>query len=188
MDNSQSSAVLVDDPRTYMFFATTVSLTTSFVDDGRPANVMANEWVLNVCWNPLLIMAIVHHENLTHEYISQSKEFGINLCAMEQAHLAHYAGNISGHKADKFSHPVFADQTYPGTQIKAPMIKGCLLNAECILEETKEFGDYTGFVGRALTTRVNQKLRPLFYTRSKYFFMGNQAPKSVEVDFDLAKY
>lgn len=173
MDNSQSSSILLDDPRTYKFFATTVSLTTSCVE-GSPPNVMANEWVMSVCWDPLRVLAIVSKDSLTNEYILQSKEFGINLCSMEQAHLASYAGRTTGREEHKFSHPVFKDQFYTATHIKAPMIEGCVVNAECVLEETLELDEYIGFIGRAVSTRVNQKMRPLFYTRGKYFFLGNQ--------------
>jgi flavin reductase (DIM6/NTAB) family NADH-FMN oxidoreductase RutF len=146
---------------------------------------MANEWVMSVCWDPLRILAIVSKDSLTHEYILQSKEFGINLCSMEQAHLASYAGRTTGHKEHKFSHPVFEGQFYTATHIKAPMIEGCVVNAECVLEETIELDEYTGFIGRAVSSRVDQKQRPLIYTRSKYFFLGNQIQKTV--DFNLGQ-
>lgn len=183
MNDSQLDHIVENYSLTYKFFTTTVSLTTSYMV-GQKANVMANEWVMNVCWEPLRIMTLIEQESFTHELVSASGEFGINICSVNQAHIAHYAGNVSGRQYDKLAHPIFKEQTYPGIRIKAPMIKGCVLNAECTVEEKFEFGNYTAFIGRAFPTRVNQKLRPLLYHRGKFFPLGNQVPKSIEVELE----
>jgi flavin reductase (DIM6/NTAB) family NADH-FMN oxidoreductase RutF len=157
-------------------FATTVALLTSQVDGGLP-NVMACEWTLNVCWRPLKIMCVVHSADLSHELISASGEFGMNLCADTQATLSHVAGSMTGRSLDKLADLAFAHATYPASRIRAPMIRGCVLNAECRVEQTVALGEYTGFVGRAVAMRVNPRLSPLVYHRGRYFELGSAIAK-----------
>ncbi len=156
----------------HRLFATTVALLTSQVDGGPP-NVMACEWTMNVCWQPLKIMCVVHSSDLSHELIATSREFGVNLCADTQATLSHVAGSRTGRGLDKLSDHVFAHALYPAARIRAPMILGCVLNAECVVEQTVALGDYTGFVGRAVAVRMDPNLSPLVYHRGRYFEVGS---------------
>jgi flavin reductase (DIM6/NTAB) family NADH-FMN oxidoreductase RutF len=71
----------------------------------------------------------------------------------------------------------FAGLVYPSTHIRPPLIRGCLLNAECVVEEIFQMGEYTGFLGLSLTTTVDAEAKPLFYHRGKYFQLGAQIPK-----------
>jgi flavin reductase (DIM6/NTAB) family NADH-FMN oxidoreductase RutF len=163
-------------PKLYQYFATTVNLLTSCNQAGK-ANVMACEWTMNVSFNPFKILCVVGIDTLTHSYITESKEFGVNLCADTQAPLSNFVGNVSGRDVDKLSESCFAGLVYASTHIKPPLIRGCLLNAECVVEEMFQMGEYTGFLGLSLTTTVDPEAKPLFYHRGKYFQLGAQIPK-----------
>lgn len=156
----------------HRLFATTVALITS-QSDARP-NVMACEWAMNVGWHPVRIMAVIHRDELTHELISGSGEFGVNLCAEDQAALSHLAGSVTGRVYDKLADPLFRGLIHPAARIRAPMIEGCVLNVECEVEQTLEIGDYTAFIGRAVAVRSNPELRPLLYREGRYFRMGER--------------
>jgi flavin reductase (DIM6/NTAB) family NADH-FMN oxidoreductase RutF len=160
----------------HRLFATTVALVTSQVEGGPP-NVMACEWTMNVCWRPLKIMCVVHSSDLSHELIAASGEFGVNLCADNQAGLSHVAGSSTGRSMDKLSDLAFARAMYRASRIRAPMIRGCILNAECVVEQTVELGEYTGFVGHAVAVRMNPHLSPLVYHRGRYFEVGSAIAK-----------
>ena len=160
----------------YQYFANTVNLLTSCNQDGK-VNVMACEWTMNVSFAPFKILCVVGIESLTHANITESKEFGVNLCADTQASLSNFVGNISGRDVDKLSESSFTNLVYPSTHIKPPLIRGCILNAECVVEEVFQMGEYTGFLGLALTTTVDTEAKPLFYHRGQYFQLGAQIPK-----------
>lgn len=151
----------------HRLFATTVALITSR-HGGRP-NVMACEWTMTVGWHPVRIMAVVHRDELTHELISASGEFGVNLCSEDQASLSSLAGSVTGRLYDKLADPLFAGLAYPAEQIAAPMIEGCVLNAECEVEQAIEIGDYTAFIGRVLAMRGDPDRRSLLYREGRYF-------------------
>jgi flavin reductase (DIM6/NTAB) family NADH-FMN oxidoreductase RutF len=163
-------------PRLYQYFATTVNLLTSCNREGK-VNIMACEWTMNISFNPLKIMCVVGLDKLTHEYITETREFGVNMCADTQASLSHFVGDVSGRDMDKLSDADFRGLVYPATHIKSPLIRGCVLNAECTLEETFQLGEYTAFVGLSLATTVSDEAQPLFYHKGRYFQIGAQIPK-----------
>jgi flavin reductase (DIM6/NTAB) family NADH-FMN oxidoreductase RutF len=167
-------------------FATTVALLTSQTSDGR-RSVMACEWTMNVSWRPLRIMSLVHSSDFSHELITASGEFGVNLCSDTQAELSHIAGSSSGRDVDKLADPAFVAAIYPAARIRAPMMRGCVLSAECILERCIEFGEYTAFVGRAVAVRANPQANPLLYHRARYFGMGAAIPKPLLLPLPLGE-
>jgi flavin reductase (DIM6/NTAB) family NADH-FMN oxidoreductase RutF len=164
------------EPKLYQYFANTVNLLTSCNQAGK-VNVMACEWTMNVSFTPFKILCVVGIETLTHAYITESKEFGVNLCADTQASLANFAGNVSGRDVDKLSESGFAGLIYASTHIKPPLIRGCILNAECVVEEIFPMGEYTGFLGLSLAETVDTEAKPLFYHQRKYFQLGAQILK-----------
>jgi flavin reductase (DIM6/NTAB) family NADH-FMN oxidoreductase RutF len=161
------------------FFATTVALITSYAE-GKGANVMACEWTLNVSYQPLRVLSVIERGDYTHELITASGQFGVNLCSSGQAALSHLAGSASGRDGAKLAHPLFADRTYSARRLSMPMLRGCVLNAECVVEQTFEIGAHTGFIGRAVAARVNPRLRPLLYHQSRYFELGELISKPAD--------
>jgi flavin reductase (DIM6/NTAB) family NADH-FMN oxidoreductase RutF len=163
-------------PKLYQYFATTVNLLTSCNQAGN-VNVMACEWTMNVLFNPLKVLCVVGIDSLTHAYIAETKEFGVNLCAEAHASLSNFVGNVSGRDVDKLSEACFEGLVYASTHIKPPLIRGCILNAECVVEDIFPMGEYTGFLGVSRATAVDTEAKPLFYHRGKYFQLGAQIPK-----------
>lgn len=156
----------------HKYFASSITLITSAAP-GRTPNVMACEWTMNVSYQPLLVLALVERADYTHELITASGEFGVNRCSSAQTGLVDFAGRNTGWKVDKLDAPEFAGLVYQGKKISAPMIKGCVLNLECVVEQTTEIGDYTAFVGRAVAARRDDEADPLVYFRGKYFHLGD---------------
>lgn len=155
----------------YRYFTNSVALITSGTA-GTGANVMACEWTFNVSYRPLRMMSLVKRGSYTHELISAGGEFGVNVCSDEQASLASYAGNSHGREVLKLDDPLFAGKVYTGKRIGVPMLRGCVLNLECVVESTVEIGEHTGFVGRAVAGLANRSKQPLLYSRGRFFRLG----------------
>ena len=158
------------------YFTSTVSLITSRGETGQ-ANVMACEWTMFVCYQPLLVMAVIHKKDLTHEHILVSKEFGVNVCSERQVALVRLAGNTSGRNYDKMSDPLITKVLTPASRINAPMIRGCLLNIECVIEQTFSIHTHTAFIGRAVAARYSPERRPLIYHQGRFARLGEWFPK-----------
>ena len=153
---------------------TTVAMVT--VTDGERENVMACEWAMLVTTNPMHFAISVGAQHATHDLIAQAGEFGLNFCSDRQARLSHVSGSYSLHDTDKWQLADFP--TYAAKRIRAPMIEGCTLNAECRVVSTQPLGDYTVFIGEALWARYDPELKPLLYHRGQYFYVGEQVPKA----------
>lgn len=138
-------------------FTTTCALIT--VNGPRGPNVMAAEWTFNVSYDPFLIAVHVDKANVTHDEILAAGEFGVNLVSEDQGAQMRFAGHFSKSETDKLSSEIF--ETYAAKRIKAPMLRGSVLNAECRLVQHFPVGDHTAFIGEVLEFSVDPGKRPL---------------------------
>ncbi len=141
----------------FQAFTTGCALITT--DGPNGPNVMAAEWTFNVSYDPFLILVSVDPANLTHNLIRESKEFGVNLVTEDQVAAMGFAGHFSKADTDKLSSELF--ETMPAKVIRAPMIRGVLLAAECRLVREIPLGDHSGFLGEVVEFAVNPEARPL---------------------------
>lgn len=138
-------------------FTTTCALITT--DGPHGPNVMAAEWTFNVSYHPFLILVSIDPGNRTHDMILEAKEFGVNLVSEEQVAAMAFAGHYSKSDTDKLSSELF--ETVPARKIRAPMIRGALLRAECRLVQAIPMGDHTGFLGEVVEFSVDPEARPV---------------------------
>ncbi len=141
----------------YRAFTTSVALITT--NGPKGPNVMAAEWTFQVSYDPFLISVHIDPVNVTHDEILATREFGVNLVSEDQVAAMGFAGHYSKADTDKLSSDLF--ETYPATRIKAPMMKGCPLNAECKLLQHVLIGDHTAFIGEVLEYSVDPTKTPV---------------------------
>lgn len=146
----------------HRYFATTVGLITTEGKHGR--NVMAAEWTMQVSYEPMLI-AIFIHDSPTLWNIRDTHAFGVNIASDAQAELVNIAGGYSGTELDKLGIPG-TFETYRGKDV--PMLRRCVLNAECKVRSIREMGDHVMVVGEAEHATFDEKKSPLIYTRGNY--------------------
>lgn len=173
-----------DDPRMRKF-VTNIGLITSTGPYGP--NIMAAEWTHHISYAPSLILVSISPNDATAENIRATKEFGVNLAAVDQANIASIAGGSTGKEVNKIA--VLKElgvEVYPAKHIKAPMVKGAALNAECKLLETVPRGDHILFIGEVLDISVEEKL-PLIYHDGKYWHLGERIPKPPQEVLDNIK-
>jgi len=65
-------------------------------------NVMAASWVSPVSDEPFLITVSIWRGSLTHQYISETREFTINIPSEKHVDIVYKAGTTSGREVDKF--------------------------------------------------------------------------------------
>lgn len=120
---------------------------------------MAAEWTYNVSYDPFLISVHLHPGQATYEAIEETGEFGVNIVPEDQVTTMAFAGHFTGRRVNKLSSELF--DTYKGSRIGVPMIRGCLLNAECKLVQRVQMGDHTAFVGEVVDFSVDSTKRPV---------------------------
>jgi flavin reductase (DIM6/NTAB) family NADH-FMN oxidoreductase RutF len=166
-----------NDRRTRQFL-TNVGLITT--DGPYGPNVMAAEWTHHVSYSPSLIAINVRGDDATAENINQSKEFGVNLAAEDQNILSSIGGRYSGKELDKVA--LFKEigiTFYEAKSIKALMIRGAAMNAECKLVKQEEIGDHIMFIGEVTDISADENIKPLVYHNGRYLRLddNNRIPR-----------
>jgi flavin reductase (DIM6/NTAB) family NADH-FMN oxidoreductase RutF len=152
------------------YFTTGVSMITSHGPCGP--NVMAAEWVIQISYSPVLIATFIHKGSQTLKNIEKSKEFGVNVASKMQTSQVSVSGGYSGSEIDKLQiKDLF--KTIKSKKIKAPLIAGCTINAECILVKKEKIGDHVMLVGKVVHIRYDDSQSPLIYHRGRYFGIGS---------------
>ncbi len=112
-------------------------------------NLMAASWHLPLGFDPALIGVAVHPGRLSHEFVTRSESFALNIPTADLMTAVHTCGLVSGRDGDKFA----AAQLTPAdaTEIEAPLVAECVAHIECGLLDRKAWGDHDLFVGRVLS-------------------------------------
>ena len=151
-------------------FVTNVGLITSTGPNGN--DIMSAEWTHHVSYAPFLIAVAIGRGKATSENILESKEFGVSIAALDQNVLSSVAGRHSGHDVDKVALlKELGFEFYEGKKIKAPMVKGAAMNAECKLIQVVDIGDHPLFIGEVVELSHSAK-EPLLYQPGKYWRLG----------------
>ncbi len=123
----------------------TVMLTSMF--RSHP-NVMTAAWLSPLSFDPPLITVSIHPGRLTHDLVSKSEMFGVNVPTMDQVRAVHYCGTHSGHELDKFEAAGLTP--IDPHQIEAPGIAQCVARIELGVVERFSLADHDLFVGQIL--------------------------------------
>ena len=165
-----------NDRRTRQFI-TNVGLITSNGPAGL--DIMAAEWTHHISYSPSLIAINVRGHDATAENIQSSKEFGVNLAAMNQNVVCSVAGRYSGKKIDKISLLKEAELAifYTAKNINVLMVQDAAMNAECKLMRQEEVGDHIMFVGEVMEKSADENIKPLIYHNGRYRRLGEDVSK-----------
>jgi len=64
---------------------------------------MACEWTHHISYRPGLIAVCIRPGDATHDNIIQTKEFGVNLCSVDQSIMSSIVGGYTGIIYDKIN-------------------------------------------------------------------------------------
>ena len=128
----------------------------STIDDQGRADVMPAGWAMIVSGKPPMFAVAVGHSRHTHSGIRFHREFVIGFPGPGMEEIIKYCGSRSGRDVDKFKETDL--EALPATKVKPPLIGGCIVNLECVLEGELETGDHTVFAGRVVAAHVDEDL------------------------------
>ncbi|MDI6884230.1 MAG: flavin reductase family protein [Hadesarchaea archaeon] len=122
-------------------------------ETGKP-NIITIAWAAPLSARPPLVGILVAPHRYSHELISKSREFVINLPPVEILDKAIKCGRTSGRRHDKFSE--FGLTAKPAKTVKSPIIEECVAHLECKLADQLTMGDHTLFVGEVVAAYANE--------------------------------
>lgn len=117
-------------------------------------NVMTAGWLLPLGFQPSRVAVAIHPSRLTHEFVSRSETFALNVPTLDLLNAVHRCGIESGRDRDKF---VAAGLTpADAVAIEAPLVEECVAHIECGLVERLTLADHDLFVGEVLAVSADE--------------------------------
>ncbi len=132
-----------------------VTLVTSQVENHLP-NILAVAWVMPVSLDPPLVGISIAKGHFSHQLISQSNEFVINVPSVAIVSSVMICGKVSGRETNKFE--IAKLTPIPSENVLPPMIQECIGHLECRVEQQVKIGDHSLFIGRVLKACAEENL------------------------------
>jgi flavin reductase (DIM6/NTAB) family NADH-FMN oxidoreductase RutF len=133
--------------------------------NGR-VNFMALDWLTRVNFTPAMLGICVNKINASHEAISDTGEFSVNLPSSDMLEETDYTGLVSGKRTDKSG--LF--KVYYGELKSAPLIERCPLSIECKVTQTVDLPTNSFFIAEIIN----------IYTEDKYMTDGRPDVKKID--------
>lgn len=159
-------------------------LITSIAPDGR-ANIITLGEVFNLSiGQPVIVGIAIAKPRYSHELISRSGEFVVNLPTAAILEKVDRCGSASGRDVDKFA--AFGLTPLPAERVAPPLIAECPVNLECKLLGVTQIGDHDLFQGEVIAQHVDEdaldsegrlrveKLDVLCYLHGEYWSLGSR--------------
>ena len=130
----------------------------SCADDEGHKNVMTAAWAGTICSDPVMLSVSIRKERYSHELITKSGEFVVNLTNKKLAKATDYVGVKSGRNVDKFALTGDLKLTpCPSKIIKAPGIAESPVSLECKVVNVLELGSHDMFIAEVVSTDIDDK-------------------------------
>jgi len=124
--------------------------------NGNTDNIITLAWVGTVCSNPPMISISIRPSRYSHEIISTSKEFVVNVPDLKMSRACDFCGTNSGRDIDKFKAMDLTKEK--GHIVNTPLIKECPVNIECKVSQVINLGTHDMFIGEVVSTDADEEV------------------------------
>ncbi len=150
-------------------------------------NVMTAAWTGIVSSDPAMTYVSIRPSRYSHEIISKTREFVINIPNLALAKATDYCGVKSGRDINKFE--VCHLTPLKCAKIGAPQIKEAPISLECIVKKVENYGTHDMFLAEIVATNIDdqyldnkgalilEKAGLLAYAHGFYYTLGRQLGK-----------
>ena len=144
-------------------FATGVTVVTGMTDEKVPVGLTVNAFS-SLSLVPPLVLFCLDKKTASIEAFSMGNGFALNMLNEDQQELSVI---FSTKVEDRFAR---ADHSFWNTGV--PILKGCLANLECIIDDVHHGGDHLIIVGKVIRLHQSDKGSPLIYFNGNYAKIG----------------
>ena len=122
-------------------------------------------WVTPVSYEPTLIMVSLANVRVSHNLVSKSGYFGLNVLSPDQVELAKHFGFNTARDKDKL-----ADVHYTSSNTGIPILEGAFAYIECRVINSYPAGEHTMFIGEVTDARIiREDVEPLVFNQDDFF-------------------
>ncbi len=111
---------------------------------GGKINLLTVSWLGTICSDPPMCYISVRPNRFSHEMISETGEFVINLTTADMAKATDWCGVKSGRDHDKFKECALTPA--PATIVQCPIVFESPISIECKVKEIKLLGSHDMFI------------------------------------------
>lgn len=123
--------------------------------EGKP-NIITLAWAGTVNSDPPMVSISVRKTRYSHELISETGNFVINLPNRKLTFATDYCGVKSGRDIDKFEAMNLTPEK--ASIVSSPIIKECPVNLECVVKQVLELGSHDMFLAEVVATNIEEAL------------------------------
>ncbi len=128
-------------------------------DNEGHQNVMTAAWCGTVCSDPVMVSVSIRKSRYSHELISKSGEYVINLVSRDMVKACDFVGIKSGRNIDKFALKGDLRITgCPSQEVGALSIAESPVSLECKVKQVLELGSHDMFIGEVVSTTVDDRI------------------------------
>ena len=131
---------------------------------GDRVNGLTVAWASQVSLKPPVVAVAVDKRWYSHELLSVSEHFTVNVLADDQIPLGKHFGSSSGRTTDKLEDVAWE----PGNN-GVPKLAGCRAWIECRKIDALSTGDHTLFLGEVVESELNEAKTGQVYDRAAYY-------------------
>ena len=155
--------------------------------EGEKPNIITVAWAGTICSDPVMLSVSIRKERYSHDIISETGEFVVNLTTEELCYATDYCGVRSGRDVDKFKEMHLTAEK--ASKINAPLIGESPVNLECKVVDVKELGSHDMFIAQVVAVHVDEKYLDdkgrldlgkanlITYSHGEYFGLGKKLGK-----------
>lgn len=155
--------------------------------EGEKPNIITVAWAGTICSDPVMLSVSIRKERHSHDIISETGEFVVNLTTEELCFATDYCGVKSGRDVDKFKEMHLTAEK--SSKVKAPLIEESPVNLECKVVDVKELGSHDMFIAQVVAVHVDEKYLDdkgrldlgkanlITYSHGEYFGLGKKLGK-----------
>jgi flavin reductase (DIM6/NTAB) family NADH-FMN oxidoreductase RutF len=137
-------------------YPTPAALITCADEKGVP-NVLTLGETFNISIaRPVILGIAIRKSRYSHELITRTREYVVNLPTCAISEQVWYCGSTSGRDVDKFKGSGLTP--IPARVVQAPLIAECPVNIECRVTQIQVIGDHDLFLGEAVAQHVDESL------------------------------
>ncbi len=123
---------------------------------GKEKNIITIAWTGIINSEPPITYVSVRKSRHSHQLISESGEFVINLTTEDLAKVTDFCGVKSGRDIDKFRETGLHPET--AEIVSCPMISESPINLECKVLEVKEYPSHDMFIAEIVKVHADARL------------------------------
>ncbi len=150
-------------------------------------NVMTAAWTGIINSEPPMTYVSIRPSRYSHEIISKTKEFVINMTTLNLVKAADFCGVKSGRTVNKFKEMNLTAS--PCSVVQAPQIEESPVCVECKVVDVQSFGSHDMFLAEIVAVQVDdrymdeagklwmEKMGLVAYAHGQYFTMGRNLGK-----------